>query len=949
MAAYAALVSLMHIMEQIQHRSPISLDKKQIESLHKRVSFLQEFLEDYSHGASKEEEGLMSRIADAAYAAEDITESHIVDQILGGSPSAGEKSSLEIYRGLQKVIEDMDFIKKEVMEIKDKRGTHDQQHRNSMPAACSLRSSSTGMNSMVGFDDVLIQLMDKLTGQQSTREIIPIVGMGGIGKTTLARNVYENQLIVDYFDIRAWVTIYQEYNVREILLEVLLCQKRQESSENLASFTKSMSRMSETQLGETLYKSLLGRRYLIIMDDLWSIEAWDRVKFFFPDSDCNNDSRIVITTRLSKLAFHFGSCGLEVNFLDEDKSWKLLCKKVFGEESCPPNLEEIGKKIAENCRGLPLSIVVIGGHLAKSKRTLEYWKYVAENLNSLVKLEDNEHCLKILSLSYEHLPVHLKPCFLYMGFLSENHDIRISRLIKLWVAEGFLKPDKAKCLEEVAEEYLKDLIDRNLILIRKWGCGRKMKHCNIHDLLRELCLKEAEKEKFFLTSVHSLDIPQGINIERRIFIHQRASEMGYRSQVLHSLQSSSLCRSLTCNFGRISPPLPCRLLRVLNVVDKFSLEVIFKLVNLRYLAFDLDWNSKISLFPSSIYLLRNLQTLIVVGIMEEIVAPSEIWELSQLRHLKFHGVVLLEPPSGRMEGQDDLLVLENLQTLLTIKSFKCTKEVIKRIPNIKKLRLIYDDLSMECDQGSRYCLNNLGCLHKLESLGCFFLKNHRPNQSDLLRGLAFLHSLKKLTLCGSYLHWDDMTKIGLLPHLEVLKLLFQAITGPNWNPVEGEFLRLKFLLIQCCDDLVHWTADSIHFPCLEQLVLQHMYSLEEIPSGIGDIATLRLIQLDYCSNSLVDSALAILEEQQSLGNEDLQVQSEHSRLVCLTIYINWNFELTFDIKYSFGTTMKSRLKFTSLILNRGNWIKTLLKNKVSYLMLDSKSIVKSLFEFDSLT
>ncbi|KAI3455560.1 hypothetical protein Pfo_012223 [Paulownia fortunei] len=867
MAAYAALVSLMHIIEQIQHhpRPPISLDQKQVESLMEKVTFLQDFLEGYSHGGSKEADGLESRIADAAYAAEDMVESQVVGKILSRSTSHWTNLSffnffrglwtairhgeywiedMDFYQGMQKVIEDMDFIKKEVMEIKEKTGIQDQLHRNSMSAGSS-RSPPTGQNTMVGFDDVLNEILDKLTGQQSNRQIISIVGMGGIGKTTLARNIHVKPLIVQHFDIRAWVTITQEYDMREILLEVLLCQEK-ESRQNL-------SKMNEDKLGEKLHKTLSGRKYLIVLDDMWSIKVWDKVKFFFPDN--NNGSRIIITTRLSNMAFELtGSRGLHMNFLDEDESWNLLCKNVFGEESCPLELEQIGKKIAKNCKGLPLSIVVIGGLLAKSKRTRESWECIAKDLNSMVDLEDNECYSKILYTSYNQLPVHLKPCFLYMGVFSEDSEICVSDLIKLWVAERFLKPISGKSLEVVAEEYLKELIDRNLILVHKWGSNGKIKSCKIHDLLRDLCLREAEKKKFLcITRPYSLNIPQGIDIQRRIGIHLRT-----RPQVLDALQSSSLARCLICYFERALPLLNFRLLRVLKAVDKrpysayqyrYSLETIFQVINLRYIDISIGW-SLISEIPSSVYLLWNLQTL-VVDHYDVVIAPSEIWKMPQLRHVEFKKLDLPDPPGETM-------------TL----NLKCGEQVVKRVPNIKKLQIYYEGFV----EGSACCLNNLGRLHKLESLACFFLPLMKATRSELMQNLSFPHSLKKLTLDGSLLHWEEMrTEIGSLPILEVLKLRTWSFIGPEWETVEGQFCSLKFLSISACD-LECWTTDSTHFPRLEHLVLEVLDKLMEIPSGIGDIPTLQSIVLDSCSDSAVISAKKILEEQEEVGNGDLQVR-----------------------------------------------------------------------------
>ncbi|KAL0441374.1 UNVERIFIED_CONTAM: putative late blight resistance proteinR1B-8 [Sesamum radiatum] len=639
--AYAALVSLVHTIEQIQHhpRPPISLDKQQLQSLQEQVAFLQDFLELYSHRLiiQEYEGGLVIRIADAAHAAEDVIESHIVDQILDQSTSSsGENISFihnHFYQDLQKVIADMDLIKNEVTEIKKRIAiVQDRElYRNSVPAGSLSSSLLTGQkHAMVGVDDVLNDIMDKLTGQQSGCRIIPIVGMGGIGKTALARNVYENPLIVQYFDTCAWVTVSQEYNTREILLE-LVCPVSKESKEML----------SGEELGEMLYRSLCGRRYLIVMDDMWSIEAWNKIKLFFPSN--NNESRIMITTRLSNLALQIsGSRGFTMNFLKENKSWDLFCKTVFGEESsCPLELEKTGKTIAKNCKGLPLSLIVVGGLLAKSEKTRDYWEYIAENLTSIVNLKDNNRCLRVMYMSYQELPIHLKPCFLYMGVFPEDKVTYVSRLRKLWIAERFLKPISGKSLEEVAGEYLKDLIDRNLIIAHRSGSSGKIRSCKMHDLLRDLCLREAQKEKFLC----SLEIGQAKTIYRRIVVHQNSSMEKYDTSKI--LQSAQLPRSLTCDFQEAFPLDSLRLLRL-------------------------------------------------------IYAPPEIWKMHQLRHVQVPGLGLPDPPTTTATG--DEFVLSNLQKMSQIKNFKCAETVVERIPNIRKLHIFYSEssISQYCPENLGY-------------------------------------------------------------------------------------------------------------------------------------------------------------------------------------------------------------------------------------------------------
>ncbi|XP_042048575.1 putative late blight resistance protein homolog R1C-3 [Salvia splendens] len=442
MAAYGALVSLMYIIDQIQThpRPPISIDQNQVESLTQLISSLQKFLEIYypQRGYTEEEDEWESCIAEAAYHAEDVIESYIVDQIRARLKiDVQHIISFQFYQGLQKVIEDMNLIK---IEIEEKVVVQDQLHvmKSVNPAAGSSRSTSTRKNvTMIGFDDVLLQMLDKVTGGGLNLQILPIVGMGGIGKTTLAQITYVSPLVHYHFDIRAWSTISQEYNAREILGQVL----GQVDKGNEVD-------LSEDEQGLHLYQYLIGRRYFIVMDDMWNIEAWDQVRRFFPNN--KNGSRIVVTTRLSNLASQFNySNGLHLKFLDEYASWDPFCKTVFGEEACPLELEDVGQKIVKGCKGLRLSVVVIGGLLSKSGRTKESWGLFEKNLSSIVNLEENRSCLQVLYMNYNNLPVYLKPCFLCMGTYVEDAVIPVSYLVPFFVAMGYVKPIIGKCLEEI--------------------------------------------------------------------------------------------------------------------------------------------------------------------------------------------------------------------------------------------------------------------------------------------------------------------------------------------------------------------------------------------------------------------------------------------------------------------------------------------------------------------
>ncbi|CDP21055.1 unnamed protein product [Coffea canephora] len=230
-------------------------------------------------------------------------------------------------------------------------------------------------------------------------------------------------------------------------------------------------------------------------DDAWAIKVWNELRISFPDE--KKRSRIIFTSRSSNVAsqVEYGGKPQNLRPLSEKESFELLLKKVFGKEDCPQALCGIAMKIAKKCRGLPLVVVVVVGVLATIGHDILVWEEFAESLTSTM-VSSTDQCKKSLELSYEHLPYPLKACLLYFAAFREDEKIGAKKLMCLWIAEGFVEIIEGKRSEVIAEEYLMDLIGRNLVMVSKSRSIGGVKTCYIHDLIFGFCKGEAKEKKF---------------------------------------------------------------------------------------------------------------------------------------------------------------------------------------------------------------------------------------------------------------------------------------------------------------------------------------------------------------------------------------------------------------------------------------------------------------------
>ncbi|XP_019157649.1 PREDICTED: putative late blight resistance protein homolog R1B-14 [Ipomoea nil] len=868
--AFVVVTSLLGVVDQhLLKPNPVFnnvIDDPKIALLSKKIcSSLRYVLEKLWEIQTVDESQLDAKIRDVAVEAEAKIESKLREVYLATSSKGDhEATSRGLRETLQYVVEDIESLEAQIkiqkefevksLPLKELSSTPAEAVKaESTVISCSSYHNLALGNEMIGRDVEFQKILDLILHIRRSDEVIAVTGMGGIGKSTLAQRVYEDPAIRSHFDICAWTVLSQQHNVKEILLCLLgqMCIGIYTTDDN------------EEQLANQLFKSLFRRRYLIVVDDVWSTQAWDDIKPYFPNSI--SGSRILMTTRLVEVASYATSSQsfvFRMPFLNLDESWKLLVREVFKRRDCPPpdEFESIGRKIVKRCGGLPISIILIAGILVGrlNMSPHESWNDFAPTINSaLMEVESSGHT-SIFALSYKHLPVHLKACFLYLGIFPMGSVIYVKKLIKLWVAEGFLEPKMHNGLEEVAMNYLNDLIDRNLVLVVKQNYDKKVKSCKLHDLVHDFCLRKAQEENMVVVSNDDLagtrsDTKQPklgcrwISCQSRRWPFTRSSSLNYTQGKIHSI----------LYFGKDLHPKKCRLmfqcLELLRVLDLSSIQYsngmpseIVNLIHLRYLAL----TTVGSLHNSQLFKLQSLQTLILLSWKEgfHFQLPCDILDLPWLRHVHIDKGSSLYLPNS-IQG--------NLQTLFWLKvtSWDTKTPDFKMVPNLKELG-IYIEGGV-----SSNALDSFTQLHQLEKL-----KFEVRGVDHFNLPVSFPSSIKKLTFCKTDLPWEKMDIISKLPILEVLKLKDFAFRGSKWDASEEEFTNLKFFLIER-SDLKHWKASSDNFPGLKHLVLKNCWDLVSIPSEFADIYTLESIELESCCSSLEMSAEEIKDEVQDWGGD----------------------------------------------------------------------------------
>ncbi|KAH7660039.1 P-loop containing nucleoside triphosphate hydrolase protein [Dioscorea alata] len=755
-------------------------------------------------------------------------------------------------------------------------------------------SSSLAEPDIVGWDirDATKSLVELLVSPHEQKcRLFAIVGMGGIGKTTLAQQIYNDSKINDHFVLCSWNWVSKSSTLDTDLLKEIITNIgcSYEESKTIA------------QLQNVLSKVLHGKSLFLVLDDVWDADIWiDLIKN--PIQITTTKCRVLITTRDRNTAMRMGAIHIHnVNKLSLDFGWELLCKKVFIDNDVTgmQRLKDIGMQIVEKCDGLPVAIKVIAGVLITKDRNKKEWENVL-NSDAWTIASLPKELRGAVYLSYEALPSALKHCFLYCCLIHRDYKLYYETVICEWIAEGFIEANGSASMEDVAGGYYMDLVRRSFLQPDPGSVI--MWRCTMHDLLRALGI--------FVIGDESLrGDPQAVQ--------SNSSTIKLRRLVVSSNKENLNIPHFDClrNLQLWTPPSldmqmigSFKKLRILSLGDKIEniSDNIGDLIHLRLLGLDY---TKICKLPDSVGNLINLQFLLLGGCKSLHILPRSITRLCNLRRLNLQETPLDYVPSGigKLEhlnyltgftlgdtggdrgeecNLEELQMLKNLSHLCIDKLEKANKStsVLLNKPCLK-----YVELHCTPDSGGRnqqqemdkivQVFDELSPPPGLEKLVIFnFFGGQYPKWMTSSSISATLPELNGLRLhnCSNC---PQLPQLGQLPQLNYLKIdgaTALVSIGPeflgNGELAAKAFLKLEYLILWNMTNWEQWSLisgeeDNEHelsgklllFPRLKRINIQNCPKLRALPRGLSQSSIQQLRIAGVHSLSRVSDLPALRE------------------------------------------------------------------------------------------
>ncbi|KAK3118592.1 hypothetical protein QOZ80_9BG0702060 [Eleusine coracana subsp. coracana] len=739
---------------------------------------------------------------------------------------------------------------------------------------------------LVGIKDNQSKLIGWLDSNEPDSTVITVSGMGGLGKSTLVSNVYGR--VKNSFGVNAWISVSQTY-AEHALLRELLWKISCTGTEKPRSI--SMDKMDTFMLKQEIKSRLEGSgKCLVVFDDVWDRHTYERVQDVFTNLQ---SCRVVITTRKDDVA-SLASLGYNIQLqpLDRADALRLFCARAFRntvDRKCPTDLENVASKMVDRCQGLPLALVSMGSLMSSKQRTEYVWNQVYNQFRSeLLKTDDVQ---AILKLSYNDLPGNLRNCFLYCSLFPEDCTIARESLVRQWVAEGFAMATKNNTPEDVAELNLMEFITRNMLQVVDYDELDRVSTCKMHDIVRDLALSTAKKEKFGSANHRGAMLLMEKDVRRLSSYGWRDSDSS--TEDLPCLRTIMSFEAVTSTTQMLSSIFAGSLyLTVLELQDSAITEVpasIQNLFNLRYIGLR---RTMVKSLPDCIEKLSNLQTLDIKQTKIEKL-PRGIAKLKKLRHLladrvidekqrSFQYFVGVQPPKD----------LSNLLELQTLETVEASDDLADQLEKMNRLQSVWIGNVNATHSAKLFCsLSKVPLLSSLLLNACdvdqpLSLEALNPQSRQLHRlivrgrwAAGMLQcpmfqfdghgkNLKYLALSWSCLVEDPLLLLApQVPNLTYLSLN-KASSVETLVVSDGCFPKLKTLVLKNLENVNKITIGKGALQSIQGLYVVTLPNLDKVPQDIEYLTSLKKLWLLYlhgnfkvqwCENGMHKKMAHVLE------------------------------------------------------------------------------------------